>query len=247
MLRYDTERCSFGVTGMKFAAALRRIGDWRSRPGLSLLLALVVITALDDIRANVLTIYEGVKIAEEFGPIVRFAYTDGSHVLLAVVATCWLLGLPRAFRVTALVLLGLVTCFLALDVGMLIATLGRRTSQGGAFALLWDAALVWTANVLIFTVWYWMLDRWNYDNPERGATARYDFWFTQQENPVLGGEHWRPSFLDYLFLAFNTSVAFSVTHSQFISGRTKILMMVQALTSLVILVILGARVVNIID
>src|SRR5262245_1970457 len=130
-------------SGMKLNGALRRIGTWRSRPGLSVLLALLVITALDDSRANVLTIYAGIRIAEEFGPIVRFGYTDGSHVLFAVVLVCWLLGLQRAFRASALGLLGLVTFFLALDVGLLIAMLGRRTSEGGAFALLWDAALVW--------------------------------------------------------------------------------------------------------
>jgi len=232
---------------MKLDGALRRIGTWRSRPGLSVLLALLVITALDDIRSNVLTIYAGIRVAEEFGPIVRFAYTDGSHVLLAVVLACWLLGLQRAFRATAVGLLGLVTFFLALDVGMLIAMLGTRTSEGGAFALLWDASLVWTANVLIFTIWYWMVDRWKYDTPDRAATTPHDFWFPQQENPALGGEHWQPSFFDYLFLAFNTSVAFSVTNTQFISARTRVLMMVQALTSLVILVILAARVVNIIE
>jgi hypothetical protein len=232
---------------MKLDGALRRIGAWRSRPGLSVLLALLVVTALDDIRANVLTVYEGMRVAEEFGPIVRFAYTDGSHVLLAVVAACWLFGWQRAFRATALGLLGLVTFFLALDVGMLIAMLGTRTSEGGAFALLWDASLVWTANVLIFTIWYWMVDRWKYDMPDRAATTPHDFWFPQQDNPALGGEHWRPSFFDYLFLAFNTSVAFSVTNTQFISARTRVLMMAQALTSLVILVILAARVVNIIQ
>jgi len=232
---------------MKLDGVMGRIGAWRSRPGLSVLLALLVITALDDLRANVLTIYEGIHVAEEFGPIVRFAYTDGSHVLFAVVLACWLFGLQRAFRATALGLLGLVTFFLALDVGMLIAMLGTRPSVGGAYTLLWDAALVWTANVLIFTIWYWMVDRWKYDTPDRAATTPHDFWFPQQEHPTLGGEHWQPGFIDYLFLAFNTSVAFSVTHTQFISARTKILMMVQALTSLVILVILGARVVNIIE
>lgn len=232
---------------MKLEGALGRIGALRSRPGWSVLLALLVITALDDMRANVITIYEGIRVGEEFGPVVRFGYTDGSHVLLAVVLACWLFGLQRAFRATALGLLGLVTFFLALDVGMLIAMLGTRNPGGGAYALLWDAALVWTANVLIFTIWYWMVDRWKYDTPDRAAATPHDFWFPQQDNPTLGGEHWQPSFIDYLFLAFNTSVAFSVTHTQFISVRTKILMMVQALTSLVILVILGARVVNIIE
>jgi hypothetical protein len=230
---------------MKLAGVMGRIGAWRSRPGWSVLLALLVITVLDDIRSEVLTVYDAYHVVQEdFPAIVQFAYTDGSHVLLVVALACWLFGWQRAFRATALGLLGLVTLFLALDVGMLIATLGTRTSGGGAFTLLWDACLVWTANMLIFTIWYWMVDHWEY---RAAAPSRRDFWFPQHDNPTMGGEHWQPSFFDYLFLAFNTSVAFSVTNTQFISARARVLMMVQALTSLAILVILAARVVSIIE
>ncbi|HLH22075.1 MAG TPA: hypothetical protein VK066_06110 [Chloroflexota bacterium] len=232
---------------MKLDGAMGRIEAWCSRPGSSVLLALLAITVLDDIRSEVLTVYDAYHVVpEDFPGIVRFAYTDGSHVLFVVALACWLFGLQRAFRATAVSLLGLVTFFLALDVGMLIVTLGTRSSEGGAFSLLWDAFLVWTANVLIFTIWYWMVDRWKYGSSPRAASTPRDLWFPQQETPTLGGEHWQPGFIDYLFLAFNTSVAFSVTHTQFISGRTKVLMMVQALTSLIIMVILAARVVNII-
>ncbi len=233
---------------MKLAGVMGRIGAWRSRPGRSVLLALLVITVLDDIRSNVLTVYDAYHVVQEdFPAIVQFAYTDGSHVLFVVALACWLFGLQRAFRATALALLGLATFFLALDVGMLIATLGTRSSGSAAFSLLWDACLVWTANVLIFAIWYWMLDRWESGTPDRAGTTPRDFWFPQHDIPTLGGEHWQPSFFDYLFLAFNTSVAFSVTNTQFISARTRVLMMVQALISLIILVILLARVVNVIE
>jgi hypothetical protein len=232
---------------MKLDGAMRRVGAWRSRPGWPVLLALLAVTVLDDIRANVLTVYEAFRPLEDFPPIVRFPYTDGSHVLLVVALACWLFGSQRAFRATAVGLLGFVTFMLALDVGMLIAMLGTRSSEGGGFTLLWDASLVWAANVLIFTIWYWMVDHWGYGTPDRAASTPRDFWFPEQENPALGGEHWQPSFIDYLFLAFNTSVAFSVTCTQFVSARTKVLMMMQALTSLVILVLLAARVVNIIQ
>jgi uncharacterized membrane protein len=55
---------------------------------------------------------------------------------------------------------------------------------------------------------------------------------------------WSPGFLDYLFLAFNTSTAFSPTDTAVLSRRAKVLMMVQALLSLLILAVLVRRAVN---
>jgi uncharacterized membrane protein len=55
---------------------------------------------------------------------------------------------------------------------------------------------------------------------------------------------WFPGFLDYLFLAFNTSTAFSPTDTAVLSRRAKVLMMVQALLSLLILAVLVSRAVN---
>ena len=61
----------------------------------------------------------------------------------------------------------------------------------------------------------------------------------------LGEEHWRPGFVDYLFLAFNTSTAFSPTDSPVLSRWAKVLMMVQALISFTTVALLAARAVNI--
>ena len=55
---------------------------------------------------------------------------------------------------------------------------------------------------------------------------------------------WSPGFLDYLFFAFNTSTAFSPTDTAVLSRRAKVLMMVQALLSLLILAVLVRRAVN---
>ena len=55
---------------------------------------------------------------------------------------------------------------------------------------------------------------------------------------------WSPDFLDYLFLAFNTSTAFSPTDTAFLSRRAKVLMTVQALLSLLILAVLVSRAIN---
>jgi len=51
--------------------------------------------------------------------------------------------------------------------------------------------------------------------------------------------------MDYLFLAFNTSTAFSPTDTAPLSRRAKVGMMLQALISLTILALLAARAVNI--
>jgi len=56
---------------------------------------------------------------------------------------------------------------------------------------------------------------------------------------------WTPQFVDYLFLAFNTSTAFSPTDTAVLSRRTKLGMMVQSLISLTIIALLAARAVNI--
>jgi hypothetical protein len=59
-------------------------------------------------------------------------------------------------------------------------------------------------------------------------------------------EHnWRPGFVDYLFLAFNTSTAFSPTDVPVLSRWAKGLMMLQAFVSLATLALLAARAVNI--
>ena len=60
------------------------------------------------------------------------------------------------------------------------------------------------------------------------------------------GEHgWSPNFVDYLFLAFNTSTAFSPTDAPVLARWAKLLMMLQSLVSLTVLVLLAARAVNI--
>ena len=56
---------------------------------------------------------------------------------------------------------------------------------------------------------------------------------------------WSPIFIDYLFLAFNTSAAFSPTDTPVLSRWAKALTMTQAAISLTVVAILAARAVNI--
>jgi hypothetical protein len=117
--------------------------------------------------------------------------------------------------------------------------------------LLRSAAALWSTNILIFASWYWRLDG---GGPH--ARARLPghtdgaFLFPQMTmDPaakLAAGEHeWEPNFVDYLFLAFNTSTALSPTDAPVLSRWAKVLMMIQAMISLTVIVLLAARAVNI--
>jgi uncharacterized membrane protein len=58
---------------------------------------------------------------------------------------------------------------------------------------------------------------------------------------------WSPQFIDYLFLAFNTSTAFSPTDAPVLSRWAKVLTMIQSSISLAVVVLLAARAVNILQ
>jgi hypothetical protein len=68
---------------------------------------------------------------------------------------------------------------------------------------------------------------------------------SHQGEPDTRQQSWSPGFVDYLFLAFNTSTAFSPTDSPVLSSWAKILMMIQALISFATVALLAARAVNI--
>jgi hypothetical protein len=117
--------------------------------------------------------------------------------------------------------------------------------------LMRSAAALWVANILVFASWYWRLDA---GGPhQRALTPGHSdgaFLFPQMTMPpeakFAAGEHdWEPNFVDYLFLAFNTSTAFSPTDVPVLSRWAKILMMIQALISLLVIALLAGRAVNI--
>jgi hypothetical protein len=112
-------------------------------------------------------------------------------------------------------------------------------------SLLRSAGALWVANILIFALWYWKLDAGGPLNRERpGALAKSAFLFPQMVREC-GDPSWTPHFVDYLFLAFNTSTAFSPTDTAVLSRPAKLGTMLQSLISLAIIALLAARAVNI--
>lgn len=117
--------------------------------------------------------------------------------------------------------------------------------------LLRAASALWVSNILLFASWYWRLDGGGPNERDRhGTHLDGAFLFPQMlMDPKLkkqmGEEFWSPGFVDYLFLAFNTSTAFSPTDVPVLTRWAKLLMMVQSMISLATVALLAARAVNI--
>jgi len=149
------------------------------------------------------------------------------------------------FEVTVAVL-AVFTFNLGLNVIEIARTLPQRAGHD-AVALLGDGVLIWWSNVLVFTVWYWLLDGGGYSRRTENAWAPRDFLFPPQAVKLPDYPDWTPHYWDYLFLAFATSTAFSPTDTQTLSRRAKALQMLQATISLAVITLIVARAINILS
>jgi hypothetical protein len=150
-------------------------------------------------------------------------------------------GLDRYNQIIGYALLGGSSAALLWAVFALV--LGILGHQGTPALLLRSAALLWISNVLVFASWYWRLDAGGpLLRARRAAHRQGAFLFPQMTRPQE--ENWRPGFIDYLFLAFNTSTAFSPTDTAVLSPWAKALMMLQSCISLASIAVLAARAVN---
>jgi branched-subunit amino acid transport protein len=143
---------------------------------------------------------------------------------------------------------GVVTLYMVWSLALLIAALpGHREAPPD---LLRSAAVLWVSNILVFASWYWRLDAGGPNAREsRAFHAEGAFLFPQMTldpgDPDSPASGWSPGFVDYLFLAFNTSTAFSPTDVPVLSRWAKLMMMIQASISLATIALLAARAVNI--
>lgn len=152
------------------------------------------------------------------------------------------LEMDHATRLLGIGLTALLTIIVSSSALFLVVRLPERRTP--ARDLLVDAALIWGANLLIFAIWYWEIDGGGPLKRKRGYHTSTDFLFPQMAMGDSAPPGWSPEFLDYIFLAFNTSAAFSPTDTLVLSRRAKVLMMCQSLVSLVVVGVLIARAIN---
>jgi hypothetical protein len=146
-------------------------------------------------------------------------------------------------------ILGVIT--LAVLSSLILLVLQLPAHKETPVELLRAAAALWIANILVFASWYWHLDGGGpNERDKQGVHTDGAFLFPQmtmapERRREMGEDTWSPGFIDYLFLAFNTSTAFSPTDVPVLSRWAKVMMIVQSLISLATVVLLAARAVNI--
>jgi hypothetical protein len=151
------------------------------------------------------------------------------------------LGLRRTVAITQLAFVSLANALLLTAV---IASLVRGDEKSGAQLLL-KAITVWTTNVVAFGLWYWAFDRGGPVSRLSGDTSPPDFQFPQMENPQLAAPGWQPELVDYLYVSFTNSIAFSPTDAMPLSRWAKLLMLAESATSALTILLVAARAVNI--
>jgi len=120
---------------------------------------------------------------------------------------------------------------------------GAETNS--ASALLRAGGSVWASTVLAFSLLYFELDSGGAAARDHQMPATPELAFPQQLNPDLRATHWRPRYIDYLYLAVTNSTAFSPTDVMPLVPWAKITMAIQSLVSLAILGLVIARAVNV--
>ncbi len=106
------------------------------------------------------------------------------------------------------------------------------------------AFAIFITNVIVFSLWYWELD-----SPGLTGVKKHDakpkFDFPQLESKLKECEGWEPTFFDYLYVSITNASAFSPTDTLPLTHAIKGIMGVQALISLLTVVLVTARAVNI--
>jgi hypothetical protein len=147
-------------------------------------------------------------------------------------------------RTVGLTLLAVISLANALLLVAVIASLLEGTEKSGA-QLLVKAMVVWGVNVITFGLWYWEFDRGGPVRRLRSDAPRPDFQFPQLENPQFAKPGWQPELLDYVYVSFTNSIAFSPTDAMPLTRWAKLLMLSESAVSSVTVLLVAARAVNI--
>lgn len=170
-------------------------------------------------------------------------------ILLVPTAISHWTGYNRLNRILGFTVTGVVTVGMIASVILLISALPEHKET--PTELLLSAASLWITNIFVFALWYWRLDAGGPHGRETspghtdGAFLFPQMTMTPEAKTEADEHQWSPNFVDYLFLAFNTSTAFSPTDAPVLARWAKALMMLQSMISLTVLALLAARAVNI--
>lgn len=183
------------------------------------------------------------------GPPLLVPIIEAAAFLVMLVIAAKPGPVPRGARPFILSLfVVLVLSNAASAVRLVLLVLDGGTVDGSALTarrLLVAGALVLTTNIITFALLYWQLDSGGPAGRASDPVPYPDFQFPQTAASGLAAPGWQPRFHDHLYLAFTSAVAFSPTDTLPLTGRAKTLMALQSVISLSVLVVVLARVINI--
>jgi uncharacterized membrane protein len=165
---------------------------------------------------------------------------------------------PRMHNAMSVSLIAILNFYNMMSVILLVNDLvNTHAKHHGVTAadLLRSGALIWSANVIVFALWFWEIDEGGAelreDEPAPVTNVEADFLFPQitllQSKAKCVPHTWRPEFLDYLYLSFTNALAFSPTDVLPLTRIAKVLMLIEALISFVTVGLILARSVNILS
>jgi hypothetical protein len=178
------------------------------------------------------------------GPNWMLPLAEGALVLGLIGASYGGRTIARR-RELALGLVGLValTNLVALILLVHFLLAGGKTSGAD---LIGGGVVIWCTNLLLFTVWYWELDRGGpLGKVEAPDAPLPELLFPQMTDERYSAPGWKPRFGDYLYVSLTNQTAFSPTDTMPLTGRLKLLMGLQGVASLVTVGVVIARAVNI--
>ena len=155
-------------------------------------------------------------------------------------------GESYLLQVLAMAMIALVTMANCAALLLLIERVVHFAEISGA-ELLYSSISIWITNVIVFSLWYWEIDRGGPDQRAHAIHRNPDFLFPQMTTPGCAAADWTPQFSDYLYVAFTNATAFSPTDSMPLTGKAKLLMAAQSVISLGTIIITSARAVNILQ
>lgn len=156
-------------------------------------------------------------------------------------------GQIKQSRVLRFLALGLIALMMVMNfaaLAELVRALLAGQSETGT-TLLIDAVIIWMINIIVFALWFWGLDGGGPALRHAQGRPSFEFMFPQALLNPSDAARFSPGFVDYLFLAFTNATAFSPTDTMPLSQRAKLLMMAQAMISLLTIAFVAARAVNI--
>ncbi len=147
-------------------------------------------------------------------------------------------------RKAALVLVAVISADNAVALVALIGSLvsGHENSGG---QLLLKGVTIWGTNVIAYGLWFWGYDRGGPVRRREPDAPPPDFQFPQMENPQLAAPGWHPRLVDYIYISFTNSIAFSPTDAMPLSRWAKLLMLSESAVSAISILLVTARAVNI--